>query len=94
MPIPKGSKNKKNSVVVENIKVVEPEAVVKDDPLLPKKSLFRVDEVAMYFQVSNKTIYLWIDHGLLDAEKYSGIIRVPRKSVLSFRLASRINALE
>jgi predicted site-specific integrase-resolvase len=58
---------------------------------LPKKPLLRVEEVATHFDVARSTIYLWIDHGLLDAEKYKGIIRVTRESIVKFRLASRIN---
>ena len=61
---------------------------------LPKKELLRVDEVATYFDVSKATIYLWVDHGLLEAEKYRGVIRIARKSVLSFRLASKMRPLE
>jgi len=58
---------------------------------LPQKPLLRVDEVASYFDVTNRTIYLWIDHGLLEAEKYKGIIRIPRGSIVNFRLAAKIN---
>lgn len=58
---------------------------------LPNKSLLRIDEVASYFDVTRQTIYLWIDHGLLVAEKYRGVIRIPIESIKNFRLASRIN---
>jgi len=61
---------------------------------LPKKALLRVGEVAKHFQVSEKTIYLWIDHGLLEAEKYERIIRIPRESVENFRLARKMTPLE
>lgn len=61
---------------------------------LPQKPLLRVDEVATYFDVTEKTIYLWIDHGLLEAEKYKRVIRVTRKSIEKFRLASRMNPNE
>lgn len=61
---------------------------------LPEKPMLRVDEVAIYFDVSKQTVYLWIDHGLLVAEKYKGVIRVPRESVLNFRLASRLAPLD
>lgn len=62
--------------------------------MLPEKELLRVDEVATFFSVSSKTVYLWIDHGLLIAEKYRGVIRVPRESIVKFRLASRLSPLE
>ena len=58
---------------------------------LPQKPLLRVDEVATYFDVTEKTIYLWIDHGLLEAEKYKRVIRVTRESIRNFRLASKIS---
>ena len=61
---------------------------------LPKKELLRVDEVAQYFDVSNKTIYLWIDHGILDAEKFHGTIRIPRESVLNSRVANKMKPLD
>lgn len=61
---------------------------------LPEKPLLRVDEVAAYFDVTNRTIYLWIDHGLLLAEKYKGVIRIPRESIETFRLSSRLSPLK
>lgn len=56
---------------------------------LPEKELLRVDEVAAYFDVSTRTIYLWIDHGHLQAEKLAGSIRITLKSIQKFRLKSR-----
>jgi excisionase family DNA binding protein len=61
---------------------------------LPQKPLLRVDEVATYFDVTEKTIYLWIDHGLLEAEKYKRVIRITRESIVKFRLASKLSPLE
>jgi excisionase family DNA binding protein len=61
---------------------------------LPMKDLLRVEDVAAYFDVSRSTIYLWIDHGILIAEKYRGIIRVPRESVESCRMSHRMEPLE
>lgn len=61
---------------------------------LPQKPLLRVDEVATYFDVTEKTIYLWIDHGLLEAEKYKRVIRITRASIEKFRLASKLSPLE
>jgi hypothetical protein len=57
---------------------------------LPAKELLRIDEVATHFDVSERTIRLWADHGLLTAEKYTNsTIRVTRASVVEFRLKSR-----
>lgn len=61
---------------------------------LPNKALLRVDEAATYFDVTRQTIYLWIDHGLLEAEKYKGIIRIPKESIIAFRLNSKIRPLD
>lgn len=67
-----------------------PEQIAKT---IPAKPLLRVDEVAAYFDVSKSVIYLWIDNGLLEAEKYQGTIRIPRDSVVNFRLKSKIMPL-
>lgn len=61
---------------------------------LPEKELLRVDEVAQYFSISRSTVYLWIDHGILIAEKYRGVIRVPREAVINCRLANKLEPLE
>jgi excisionase family DNA binding protein len=61
---------------------------------LPNKELLRVEEVAAYFRVARSTVYLWIDHGILAAEKYhGGTIRVPRESVLHCRIANKLDPL-
>ena len=55
---------------------------------LPDKELFRPDEIADYLRVSRSTIYMWIDHGHLKAEKFPGErsnIRISRSSVENFR---------
>lgn len=59
---------------------------IKDDEYLPKKDLFRIDEVADYFGVTKSAIRLWIAHGHLSAEKIaSGSIRIGRDSILNCR---------
>lgn len=35
---------------------------------LPRKKLYRVSEVAEYFNVTERTVYIWIEHGHLDTE--------------------------
>ncbi len=60
---------------------------------LPAKDLFRVDEVATYFDVTERTIRLWIEHGHLTAEKIVGTIRIPREAVLNCRIKIRGNVL-
>lgn len=58
---------------------------MKDDELLPKKSLFTVYEVAQYFSVSERTVRLWVEHGHLKCEKIVGTMRIPRESILECR---------
>jgi len=48
-------------------------------PDLPDKSLLRPDEVAKFWSVSVKTIYRWIDLGILPGVKKGGAVRVPRE---------------
>jgi excisionase family DNA binding protein len=50
-----------------------------------KKSLYRVDEVAEHFRVSKRTVYRWIDHGILKSEKYVKTIRISRESIEQLR---------
>jgi excisionase family DNA binding protein len=57
---------------------------------LPHKPLLRVDEVSQYFDVHRSTIYLWIDHGILEAERIRGVLRITRESIVKCRLASKI----
>lgn len=63
---------------------------------LPEKPLLRIEEVADFFDVTERTVRLWIAHGLLIAEKYRreesdrGVIRITRESVVQFRLKSRV----
>ena len=61
---------------------VESKNDVINDTTLPKKDLFRIDEVASYFSVTDRTIRLWIEHGHLGAKKISGVVRIPRESIL------------
>ena len=64
-----------------------------EDPGLPQKSLFRVDEVASYFDVNRSTIYLWMDHGILGYEQYGGTKRIPRKAILECRFRNKKDPL-
>lgn len=74
------------SVKIKDLKKIsvdnEQEIIEEDQSMLPKKDLFRIDEVADFFSVTERTVRLWIDHGHLTAIKKGGIIRIPRKSVL------------
>ena len=54
---------------------------ILDIPGLPNKALYRVDEVAGYFSVTERTIRLWIEHKHLEAKKIGGVVRIPRESI-------------
>jgi len=49
---------------------------------LPNRKLLRVDEVAQFFDVNEKTVRLWLDNGLLKYGKMRGTVRVLRESVV------------
>ncbi len=55
---------------------------------LPKKALLRADEVAKFWGVSTKTIYRWIDLGVMGAVKKAGTIRIPREKAKGIRSES------
>ena len=61
----------------------------KDQITLPEKDLFRIDEVANYFQVEERTIRLWIQHGHLRKENIVGVMRISRTSILSCRFPGK-----
>ena len=70
---------------------------IVDDPLLPQKSLFRIDEVAQYFDVTERTIRLWGEHKHLKIEKINGIARISRESILKCRfkhMGKKLDAVE
>ena len=61
-----------------------------EDIGLPDKDLFRIDEVARYFSVSERTIWLWIQHGKLQTKKMVGSTRVLKDSILKWRFNARL----
>lgn len=60
---------------------------------LPQKELLRIDEVASYFSVSNRTVRLWIKHGDLAAVKIFGTVRIYREDVRKCCVKLKINSL-
>ena len=75
-------KAKKASEKIEKVDVPKEEITEDHQSTLPNKDLFRIDEVATYFSVTERTIRLWLDHGHLIAAKKAGTIRILRKSIL------------
>ena len=52
---------------------------------LPRKKYMRPDEVATYLSVSRSVVYLWCDHGRLQAiNDTGGTLRVLTESVKEF----------
>lgn len=52
---------------------------------LPKKRVFRVGEVAMWYDVVDRTVYRWIQHNKLKAERTpGGQIRITRDSIIEW----------
>ncbi len=80
----KQTTDKKASEKTEKVDIstFEEGMIEEDQSTLPKKDLFRIDEVATYFSVTERTVRLWIDHGHLIVVKKAGTIRIPRASIL------------
>jgi excisionase family DNA binding protein len=55
---------------------------------LPDKKLLRISEAAAYFNVSERTIRLWIANGKLIAEKPVGTVFISRDSIKQFRMGA------
>ncbi len=50
---------------------------------LPKKTLLRPEEVALFLGVSLKTIYRWYRSGAIEGTKLKRSLRIYRESVLA-----------
>ena len=79
--------------VIKEAENMEEKPVETDDHRLPEKSLFRVDEVADYFGITDRTVRLWIEHGHLQSEKIVGTIRISRESILKCRIGIKIKEI-
>jgi len=51
------------------------------------KRYFRVDEVAVYFAISARTVYLLLDEGDLQATRIRGCVRVSAEEIRRFEEA-------
>ena len=58
---------------------------------LPKKALLRPDEVAKWFSINIRTVYLWVEQGELEAIKIAGTLRIKRKSVLNCKFDIKVD---
>jgi excisionase family DNA binding protein len=50
----------------------------------PLKRYFRVDEVAVYFAISARTVYRLLDEGDLQAARIRGCVRVSAEEIRRF----------
>lgn len=75
----------------ENIieRPTEKKAEEPDDKFLPKKDLFRIDEVAQYFDVSPGTVRTLIAHKHFDTEMVRQQVRITRPSIMRYRKRQR-----
>lgn len=63
-------------------------------PDLPEKSLLRVDEVARFFRVTPRTVYLWIERGKVQSrETPGGGVRIARESLVLFLSTTRTSSV-
>lgn len=46
-----------------------------------KKDYYRPDEVAIYFSISRRTVYRWIETGKIEAVKVGKMLRVSREAL-------------
>lgn len=53
------------------------------------RDFLRIEEVAAYFGVSPRTVYRWVDEGLLPAYKLGGCLRVKVEDLEKFEAAAR-----
>lgn len=53
------------------------------DSSLPKKDLFRSDEVERYFGISRSTVDRWAEHGILEKIRKGGITFITYRSILN-----------
>ena len=56
---------------------------------LPNKILFRIDEVAVLFDVHPRTVRRWIKNGILGFERLAGSIRISRNTLIKFRTQTK-----
>lgn len=46
---------------------------------LPDKKYLRPDEVAAFWRVSVKTVYRWVEMGVMDGVKKGGTLRISKE---------------
>jgi excisionase family DNA binding protein len=52
---------------------------------LPDKPRLNVKEVAEFWGVDPRTVYRWIEKGVIVAVKKGGSLRIPRESALEYK---------
>ncbi|MCX5839356.1 MAG: helix-turn-helix domain-containing protein [Deltaproteobacteria bacterium] len=59
--------------------------------LPPLKRYFRIDEVAVYFAISARTIYRLLDEGDLQVTRIRGCVRVSSEELKRFEESLRLD---
>ena len=54
------------------------------EAMLPDKAYFRIDEIAEYWGVTERSVRSYIDNGNLKAVRVGGTIKIPREAVITF----------
>jgi len=73
-----------------SIEKLENNGEVEVIPGLPARPTLRVSEVAAYYGVTERTVYLWIEHGHLETVLTpAGQWRVTRESLDACRFAKK-----
>jgi excisionase family DNA binding protein len=59
---------------------------------LPNKALLRPDEVADYFSVNVRTVYLWIEEGIIQnaIRVTKKTIRIPREEAIRIQKSAAV----
>jgi len=60
----------------------KPKPDTKAEIKIPEKELWRIDEVAKFFTVTEQTIRMWINDGIIKRFKVSRIVRIPRSEII------------
>jgi len=67
--------------MTQQVKTKNDGSKITDHPL---KRYYRVDEVALYFSISVRTVYRLLDEGELNATRIRGCLRVSTEEVKRF----------
>lgn len=77
-------------VLKENAEEILKELVANDDPF-PGRETLRISDVARYFDTTERTVRLWLQHGHLeDVRTPGGLKRITKKSFDTCRFRHKL----